>query len=112
LLGKLIFALGILGAAGVATMVVSFTAAWRLVKVTGYKHSLEHHPLEAPWFYSVYLVNLLVGAGIVLSRINLVKLTVSVNVMNALLLTIVLATAGFGLYSVIMGMWWHWSAYA
>ena len=88
--GKVIFALGMLGAAGVATIVVSLTAAWGLGEVTGYKHSLECRPLEAPWFYGIYVVSLLVGAGIVLSGINLVKLAVSVNVINALLLPIVL----------------------
>jgi Mn2+/Fe2+ NRAMP family transporter len=132
--GKVIFALGMLGAAGVATIVVSLTAAWGLGEVTGYKHSLEHHPLEAPWFYGIYVVSLLIGGGIVLSGVNLVKLAVSVNVMNALLLPIVLgflyllarkalpepwrlkgwyawvvglivlSTAGLGVYAGIMGI--------
>ena len=133
--GKAVFALGMLGAAGVATIVVSLTAAWGLGEVTGYKHSLEHHPLEAPWFYGIYVACLITGGGIVLSGINLVKLAVSVNVMNALLLPIVLgflcllarralpepwrlkgwyawlvglivlSTAGLGVYAGIMGMW-------
>jgi Mn2+/Fe2+ NRAMP family transporter len=49
--GKAIFALGMLGAAWVATIVVSLTAAWGLGEVTGYKRSLADHPFEAPWFY-------------------------------------------------------------
>ncbi|MHB1768235.1 MAG: divalent metal cation transporter, partial [Phycisphaerae bacterium] len=56
----------------------------------GYKRSLAHHPFEAPWFYGVYLTCLLIGAGIVLSGVNLVRLTLGVEVMNALLLPIVL----------------------
>ena len=88
--GRAIFSLGMLGAALVATIVVSLTASWGLGEVTGYKRSLANHPFEAPWFYAVYLLSLLVGAGIVLSGINLVKLTVGVEVMNALLLPIVL----------------------
>ncbi len=88
--GRVIFALGMLGAAWVATIVVSLTAAWGLGEVTGYKRSLAHHPFEAPWFYGVYLMCLLIGAGIVLSGVNLVRLTVTVEVMNALLLPIVL----------------------
>jgi len=133
--GKMIFALGMLGAALVATIVVSLTAAWGLGEVTGYKHSLAYHPFEAPWFYGIYVVSLLIGAGIVLSGVNLVKLAVSVNVMNALLLPIVLGflyllarralpepwrlkgwyaglvgfivlfTAGLGVYAGIMGIW-------
>jgi Mn2+/Fe2+ NRAMP family transporter len=133
--GKMIFALGMLGAACVATIVVSLTAAWGLGEVTGYKRSLAHHPFEAPWFYGVYVVSLLMGAGIVLSGVNSVKLAISVNVMNALLLPIVLGflyllarkalpepwrlkgwyawlvglivlfTAGLGVYAGIMGIW-------
>jgi len=132
--GKMIFALGILGAALVATIVVSLTAAWGLGEVAGYKRSLAHHPFEAPWFYGIYVVSLLIGAGIVLSGVNLVKLAIDVNVMNALLLPIVLGflfllarkalpepwrlqgwyawllgfivliTAGVGVYAGIMGM--------
>lgn len=133
--GKVIFALGMLGAAWVATIVVSLTAAWGLGEVTGYKRSLANHPFEAPWFYGVYVVSLLIGAGIVLSGINLVKLAVGVNVMNAMLLPIVLGflyllarkalpeswrlkgwyawlvglvvlfSAGLGVYAGIMGFW-------
>ena len=133
--GKLIFAMGMLGAASVATIVVSLTAAWGLGEVTGYKRSLAHHPFEAPWFYGVYVISLLTGAGIVLSGVNSVKLAIGVNVMNALLLPIVLGflfllarkalpepwglkgwyawlvglivlcTAGLGVYAGIMGLW-------
>ena len=88
--GRAVFALGMLGAAWVATIVVSLTAAWGLGEVTGYKRSLANHPFEAPWFYGVYLLCLLIGAGIVLSGVNLIRLTVAVEVMNALLLPIVL----------------------
>ena len=88
--GRMVFALGMSGAALIATIVVSLTAAWGLGEVTGYKHSLACHPFEAPWFYGAYVASLLVGAGIVLSGLNLVGLAVGVNVMNALLLPIVL----------------------
>ena len=88
--GRAIFSLGMLGAALVATIVVSLTATWGLGEVTGYKRSLAYHPFEAPWFYAIYVLCLLIGAAIVLSGVNLVKLTIGVEVMNALLLPIVL----------------------
>jgi Mn2+/Fe2+ NRAMP family transporter len=88
--GRLMFALGMLGASLVAAIVVSLTAAWGLGEVTGYKRSLEHHPREAPWFYLVF-VGVLVASGLLVSSgINLVKLSVGVEVMNALLLPVVL----------------------
>lgn len=88
--GKIIFALGMMGAAMVAAIVVSLTAAWGLGEITGYKHSLEHHPKEAPWFYFIYIFILILSGVLVTSHINLVHLSVGVEVMNALLLPIVL----------------------
>jgi len=88
--GHLLFALGISGAALVAAIVVSLTAAWGLGEVTGYRRSLQDHPKEAPWFYGIYTVTLIIGGCIVASGVNLVNLSVAVEVMNALLLPIVL----------------------
>lgn len=88
--GKVLFAIGMTGAALIAAIVVSLTAAWALGEITGFKHSLEHHPKEAPWFYATYIIILALGALIVASGVNLVNLSVGVNVMNALLLPIVL----------------------
>ncbi len=88
--GRTLFAVGITGASLVAAIVVSLTAAWGLGEVTGYHRSLEHKPHEAPWFYGIYTLALIVGGVIVASGINLVNLSVAVEVMNALLLPIVL----------------------
>lgn len=89
-LGRILFGLGILGAALVAAIVVSLAAAWGFGEVTGYKHSLEHHPLEAPWFYLVYSLGVIGGAVVVAIVPNLIALSVGVEVMNALLLPLVL----------------------
>lgn len=88
--GKICFAIGMLGASMVAAIVVSLTAAWGLGEITGYKRSLSHHPKNAAWFYIVYLVVLALGVAFVLSGINLVRLNVGIEVMNAILLPIVL----------------------
>lgn len=89
--GKVLFALGMLGASLVAAIVVSLTAAWGLGEVLGYKRSLEHHPKEAPWFYTIYTLVLVLGGGLIISdKINLVELNVAMMVMNAILLPIVL----------------------
>ena len=132
--GRLLFGLGVSGAALVATIVVTLTAARTLGETLGYAHSLERAPREAPWFYAVYTLTLVAGAGIVLSGVNLVTLSVGVQVMNALLLPIVLgflfllarrlpephrlqgiyagvvaavvaATVAFALYSGVSGIW-------
>ena len=132
--GKLLFGLGMSGAALVAAIVVTLTAARTLAEVLGVKHKLEDEPREAPWFYGLYAAALVICAIVVASNVNLVSLSVGVQVMNALLLPIVLgflhllarrlpdpyrlkgaygafagvvilATVVFGVYSGIAGLW-------
>jgi len=133
-LGRGVFALGMSGAALVATIVVSLTAAWGVGEVAGYRRSLADHPREAPWFYGLFTACLVLGGVIVASGQNLVALSVGVQVLNACLLPIVLGflfalawralpetyrlkgayavlvggvmavTAGFGLYAGIAGI--------
>ena len=135
--GKILFSLGMLGAALISTIVVSLAAAWGLGELMGYQRSLQNKPKEAPWFYCVYTVALIFGGILVASNINLVKLNVGVEVMNALLLPIVLGflfllarktlpeshrlkgwyaimvgtllaiTAGFGLFAGVWGSIFH-----
>ncbi len=88
--GRLVFGLGIIGAGMVAAIVASLALAWGLGEVTGYKRSLEFHPLEARWFYGIYAVSIVAGCVLVAVAPNLVSLNVGVQVMNALLLPVVL----------------------
>ncbi len=87
--GKLLFGLGMVGASLVATIVVTLTAARAVAEALGQPNSLEHRLREAPWFYGAYAFTLIAGAAIVASRVDLVSLSVAVQVMNALLLPIV-----------------------
>ncbi|HQT46374.1 MAG: NRAMP family metal ion transporter [Acidocella sp. 20-63-7] len=88
--GRLVFGLGVIGAGMVAAIVASLALAWGLGEVSGYKHSLEHKPLQARWFYAVYAACVVGGATLVGLAPNLITLNVAVQVMNALLLPIVL----------------------
>jgi len=88
--GKLLFALGMIGSALVATIVVTLTAARTLGEILHTKHSLNHTPQEAPWFYGIFALSLVIGGIIVASGADLVNLSVGVQVMNALLLPVVL----------------------
>jgi NRAMP (natural resistance-associated macrophage protein)-like metal ion transporter len=88
--GRLIFGLGVLGAGMVAAIVASLALAWGLGEIAGYKRSLEHRPLQARWFYTVYAACVIGGAILVGIAPNLITLNVGVQVMNALLLPLVL----------------------
>ena len=90
--GKLLFGLGMLGAALVAAIVASLAGAWGLAEVFGWKHSLNERPNRAnAKFYLTYALAHIFGAILVLTGSgDLVSLSVDVEVMNALLLPIVL----------------------
>ncbi|WP_298423842.1 divalent metal cation transporter [Rhodoblastus sp.] len=131
--GKLLFGLGLSGAALVAAIVVTVTAARTLGEILKVNCSLDHSPREAPWFYGAYTVVLIGCAAIVASGANLVSLSVGVQVMNTLLLptvlgflyllarrlpepyrlkggyaalcaAIIVVSAGFGVYSGVSGL--------
>ncbi len=132
-LARIVFACGMGGAALVATIVVSLTAAWGVGEVAGYRRSLADHPLEAPWFYGIFTLCLIFAGVLVASGADLVALSIGVQVLNALLLPIVLGllfalaartlpepyrlkgayallvgavmllTAGFGVYAALTG---------
>jgi len=88
--GTIIFALGITGSAIVATIVVTLAAARTIADMLGFDHLLERKPREAPWFYASYTAMLIAAAVFVTSGIDLVNLSVAVQVMNALFLPLVL----------------------
>ena len=88
--GKLVFSLGVLGAAMVAAIVASLALAWGVGEVAGYQRSLELPPRKAYWFYGVYALCIVGGAVLIAVSPDLVKLNVDVQVMNAFLLPLVL----------------------
>jgi Mn2+/Fe2+ NRAMP family transporter len=89
--GKVLFGLGMLGAALVASIVSSVAGAWGLAEVFGWKHSLNQRPSRATAkFYATYALAHVLGAILVLASVDIIGLAVDVEIMNALLLPIVL----------------------
>lgn len=88
--GKVLFAVGLTGAALIAAIVVSLATSWAFGEVLNVPSSLNFKWKQAPVFYSFYCGGIIVAAIAVLTGIPLVSLTVAVEVMNSLLLPIVL----------------------
>ncbi len=89
--GTVIFGAGLLGAALVAAIVASLAGAWALSEVFGWRHTLNERPgRSTAKFYTTYALALIAGAALVLASVDLVRLSIDVEVMNALLLPIVL----------------------
>jgi Mn2+/Fe2+ NRAMP family transporter len=87
---RLLFGLGLAGAAFVAALVVSLAGAWGISEVFGWRRSLNDPLPRARSFYGLYTLAVLAGALMVLLQGNLINLAVDVEVMNAMLLPIVL----------------------
>jgi NRAMP (natural resistance-associated macrophage protein)-like metal ion transporter len=88
--GIVFFGLGMVGAALIATLVVSLAGAWGVSEVLGWRRSLNDSPRRAGGFHGLAVVAILGGALLVLLAPSLVNLSVGVEVMNACLLPIVL----------------------
>jgi len=88
--GKVAFSLGIVGAGFIAALVVSVAGAWGVGEVFGFNRSLNHKLKDAKVFYSIYTIAHIGGAILVILSINLIRVTIDVELMNALLLPIVL----------------------
>jgi Mn2+/Fe2+ NRAMP family transporter len=88
--GRLVFSLGVLGAAMVAAIVSSLALAWGVGEVAGYRRSLEFRPFEAKWFYAVYAACVVGAAALVWAVLDLVRLNIAAQVLNAFLLPVVI----------------------
>lgn len=87
---KVVFGLGMVGAGFIASLVVSVAGAWGVGEVFGFNKSLNHKFKDAKTFYLIYTLAHVGGAILVIFSVNLVQITVGVEVMNAMLLPIVL----------------------
>ena len=89
-IGRIVFSAGVLGASLVAAIVCSLALAWGAGEITGYRHSLEHHPFAAKWFYGVYALCVVGSATAVGLVRDLVWLNIAAQVLNAFLLPVVI----------------------
>jgi Mn2+/Fe2+ NRAMP family transporter len=88
---KVLLGTAVLGAALVAALVASLAGAWGIAEVFGWAHTLNERPdRKTAKFYITYCAAHVLGAVIVLFSLNLVRLVIDVEVMNAIVLPIVL----------------------
>jgi len=87
---KVVFGMGMVGASFIAALVVSVAGAWGIGEAFGFNHSLNQKFRDAKLFYTIYTLAHVGGALLVIFSVNLVRLNIDVEVMNAMLLPIVL----------------------
>jgi Mn2+/Fe2+ NRAMP family transporter len=89
-IGRLVFSLGVLGAAMVAAIVASLALAWGVGEVAGFRRSLGDKPSKARWFHGVYIAGTVGSAALVWRVPDLVWLNIAAQVVNVFLLPLVL----------------------
>lgn len=87
--GRLVFGIGVTGAAMAAAIVCSLACAWGLGEIFGIPRSADRDATREPWFRAGYTASILGGAAVVLFVPDLVGLSVATQVLNAALLPVI-----------------------
>ncbi len=90
-IGRLVFGIGVVGAAMVAAIVCSLAFVWSVGEAAGLRRKAGRQPLRGPWFHAGAIVCVGGSAVVVLLVKDLVWLSVATQVVNALLLPLVAA---------------------
>jgi Mn2+/Fe2+ NRAMP family transporter len=85
-----LFAFGLLGASLLAATVVPLSSAYAIAETAGVERSLSRKLREAPVFYGVYTVQLVLGAIVALLPGNLVALVINAQVLNGFITPVLL----------------------
>jgi Mn2+/Fe2+ NRAMP family transporter len=92
-----LFAAGLLGASLLAASVVPLSTSYAIADATGAPRSVSASFRQAPLFYGIFTLQIVVGAAIAMAPGNLVALVVNAQVLNGIitpmLLTYVLILA-------------------
>jgi Mn2+/Fe2+ NRAMP family transporter len=87
---KVLFGVGLLGAAALAAAVVPLATAYALSEAIGVERSVSRRFREAPFFNSLFTAQVVVGAAVALAPGNLVALLINTQVLNGVITPIFL----------------------
>jgi len=85
-----LFAIGLLGASLLAASVVPLSTAYAIAETAGVERSLSRKLREAPVFYGLFTVQVVIGALFALLPGNLVQLVVNAQVLNGFITPVLL----------------------
>ncbi len=84
---SLLFAFGLLGASMLAAFILPLSTAYAVCEALGFEHAVSDSYREAPVFFGLYTMLVVVGAGIVLlPGISLYRIMLTSQVINGVLL--------------------------
>jgi Mn2+/Fe2+ NRAMP family transporter len=85
-----LFGLGLLGASLLAASVVPLSTSYAIADAVGRPRSVTNSFRQAPLFYGLFTLQIVVGAGIALAPGNLVALVVNAQVLNGIITPLLL----------------------
>jgi Mn2+/Fe2+ NRAMP family transporter len=85
-----LFAIGLLGASLLAASVVPLSTAYAVAETAGAERSLSRKLGEAPLFYGLFTVQVVIGAAVALLPGDLVQLVVNAQVLNGFITPVLL----------------------
>ncbi len=86
---KILFGVGLLGASMLAAAVISLTTSFSVCNAFGWECGVNRNLEEAPIFYSLFTILIVMSATITLSpAISLIQLLLSLQVLNGILLPV------------------------
>jgi Mn2+/Fe2+ NRAMP family transporter len=85
-----LFGAGLLGASLLAAAVVPLSSSYAIAEAVGAPRSVSNSLRQAPLFYGLFTLQLLIGAGVALAPGNLISLVVNTQVLNGLITPVLL----------------------
>jgi Mn2+/Fe2+ NRAMP family transporter len=87
---ELLFALGLLGASALAGAVVPLSSAYAISEAVGVERSVSRRFTEARLFLGLFTVQVLIGAALALTRVNLITLLIGTQVLQGIVTPVIL----------------------
>jgi Mn2+/Fe2+ NRAMP family transporter len=87
---ELLFALGLIGASALAGAVVPLSSAYAISEAVGVERSVSRRFTEARLFLGLFAVQVLLGAALALTHINLITLLIGTQVLQGIVTPVIL----------------------
>lgn len=87
---EVLFGLGLLGASALAAAVVPLSTSYAISEALGVERSVSRRFSEAPLFLSLFTTQIIIGAVVALTPVNLIRLLIGTQVLQGLLTPVVL----------------------
>ncbi len=87
---EVLFAVGLLGASALAGAVVPLSSSYAISEAVGVERSVSRRFTEAPLFLGLFTLQLVLGAAVAMTPVNLIKLLIGTQVLQGLVTPVVL----------------------